>query len=494
MRKFWPKLLFLVVVIVAIFFRFYKINTLPGEIFGDMSQNLMHVDNLLKGDYRLIYGYDGREGMWFYLVALVAKIFGNNYFSLKIAAGIIGTLTVIMLFILTRELTNFYIGLTAALLMAVSKWNVVFSRIGFRVVLVPLFVSAVIYTYVRAKKTKNWFWYVMTGGLMGLGMYTYPAFKLMIAAMILIMTTDYLLHRNTLKRSLLALLTLVIFCIPLAIDMNKNPEQYTSHTKQMLLNEDGVIRHDWMTTIGKNIINQSLMFNYQGDLVFRVNPSKQPMLDPISGAFFWIGIIAWLFVKKKENLLLLVVFCFMQLPSILVLNNPQDIPSATRSLGVTPIVHIMTAYGLWFAVQKIKLRIGWRHGLITVVLILIGIINWHNYFTVYAYGLPNHNEAYDRVVADYIEKVPDDVEVVMFDCCWADMGTPEPEGIDWIVKGSRHVRFIKKSETLSLNENTKTLIILPPTIEIVGDGYYNDIKYDKYGKVVFKVLKNYDER
>ena len=50
-------------------------------------------------------------------------------------------------------------------------------------------------------------------------------------------------------------------------------------------------------------------------------------------------------------------------------------------------------------------------------------------FVVYPKTLPNKNVAYDKIMAEYINKLPDDVEVRLSSCCWGEWGQPEPKAI-----------------------------------------------------------------
>jgi len=488
-----PTLILLVIIlIVGAIFRFYQIDTLPGEIFGDISENLNHINSVLNGEWKLIYGYDGREGLLFYLAGLMTHFFGNTYLSLKVTVAIIGWLTIITVYKMAESLEGRNIALITAALLAVSKWSVVFSRIGFRVVFVPLFISLIIFAYLQAIKTKKWKYFFLLGIILGLGMYTYPAFKFCIPVIFTVSVVDLWKNNNLRKKFLLAWGIFFLLFIPMAIDFQANKIQYTDHTRQMFLTKNGTVRNDWVNILEKNVVNQSRMFNVKGDIVFRVNPSNQAMLDSISGIFFLIGMAYWLFFYRSKNKwLILSLFLVMQLPSILVINNPIDIPSATRSLGIIPIVYFLTALGIYKSVAIFK---KYSFIVLLIILVIIAVANWYNYFGDYAYGLPNHNIAYDREIANLAQNTPNDIKVVMVGCCWADWGGPEQKGVQWWLDDKTKIKYIdgRNNDLKYLGMNSqKSLLILSPNWKNQLKGFSIESIFDNYGRVMFQVAKNY---
>lgn len=63
--------------------------------------------------------------------------------------------------------------------------------------------------------------------------------------------------------------------------------------------------------------------------------------------------------------------------------------------------------------------------LLTVILLL----NTQRCFGAYADGLPDHNVPFGRLIADYLQGLPEDTHAYIIGCCWANAGRPEPKGI-----------------------------------------------------------------
>ena len=179
----------------------------------------------------------------------------------------------------------------------------------------------------------------------------------------------------------------------------------------------------FLTLLGRSFVKAMLAFHVKGDEIFRSNPSGVPHLDRISGILFLGGVIFWLTTKARRRWLPLwfVPLLLLQVPAILALNQPREVPSASRTLGIAPIVYMLVASGLWWLIQAMHAR-GRRWPLIAAVTgILLGgilFLNVQRYFNAYIGGLPYQNTPIGRLVADYADALPADTQVYMVGCCW----------------------------------------------------------------------------
>ncbi|KKS66018.1 MAG: hypothetical protein UV36_C0037G0006 [Parcubacteria group bacterium GW2011_GWC2_42_6] len=137
----------LIILALAAFFRFWQLNQIPPGLYPDVAMNGTDaIDAMESGDYRMFYpDNNGREGFFMNLIALNFKYFGVSILNIKIVAAIFGWLTILGMFLLTRELFSRLkslnkanlLALLVAFFMAVSFWHVNFSRLGFRAIVLP---------------------------------------------------------------------------------------------------------------------------------------------------------------------------------------------------------------------------------------------------------------------------------------------------------------------------------------------------------------------
>jgi predicted membrane-bound mannosyltransferase len=165
-RFFMPKsiinfLLLLGIIGIAIFFRFYQLELVPPGLYPDVAINGTDaIESLKTGQFKLFYpGNNGREGLFIWFDALSIYLFGAGIYALKFPAALAGTLTVIGLYLLGKELfgkKGENAALLASFFLAVSFWPVNFSRIGFRAILVPLCLVFAFYFF--TKGFRYFFW------------------------------------------------------------------------------------------------------------------------------------------------------------------------------------------------------------------------------------------------------------------------------------------------------------------------------------------------
>lgn len=477
LKKKYSQAVFIFILFLAIILRWYHLDELPSDTFGDQVENIEHVQAVLNGDWRLIYGFDGREGLYFYIAAISSFFLGNTYFNLKCVTAVVGILTIISSYFLTKHLTDEKHALLVAFFIAVSKWPLVYSRIGFRTVFTPLLVSLVLLFLFKSLKNKKIADFCFTAFFLGLGLYTYTAFKFMVVSVILML--PFILWKKgkpsfqTIKKLLIALGVFILVALPQTIDAIKHPDLYMSHPGPMIL-ENGKLPSDIVKKFATNILHQAEMLHLRGDVVFRINPTREPMLDVLSGMFFLVGVVViGIYYRKLEFFLVSIVFFVMQLPSVLVLNFPDDVPSATRTTAIIPIVFLITALGL-----GVLLRVKKHAFLFGIPVILfcfaITILNVDAYFNRYKIGLPNKNIAFDKVIAAYIDRLPHDTLVYVAGGSWGDAGQPHPRAIIYSLKEKREITLINENftsglcERLKLPENRDFFIVLNPNMEAVA--------------------------
>jgi mannosyltransferase len=108
-----------------------------------------------------------------FIVIWVVKSFGENEFWLRLPSVIAGALTILVVFLLAKELADEEAGLIAAALIAVSPYHILYSQEARMYGMAILFVSLAMYTFFRAIRTRSlidWIWF---GGSCALAFYTH---------------------------------------------------------------------------------------------------------------------------------------------------------------------------------------------------------------------------------------------------------------------------------------------------------------------------------
>ena len=180
------------IAVIAFIIRLYNLSQIPTGFFADeasIGHNAYTLFSLGQDEYGnrfplLFESFGGtffRPGVSIYIVTLFIKIFGLSEFSVRLASATIGTLTIILIFLLVKTLyQKDMIALFSAFSLAISPWHIHFSRIGQEFVYLVFFLTLGVYLFVASIKKRNTMLLLSSFFVFGLSLYTYvPAYFLL---------------------------------------------------------------------------------------------------------------------------------------------------------------------------------------------------------------------------------------------------------------------------------------------------------------------------
>ena len=142
-------LIFLFIIFLAIFLRFYKIAQIPAGFFFDevtVGVNSYFLSNSLRDEFGnflpdfIRVGEDYRHISIFYITAFFAKIFGLSVFAVRAATATFGVgIVVATYFLVNLLIKNQKIAILSAGLTAISPWLINLSRSANEVILALFF-------------------------------------------------------------------------------------------------------------------------------------------------------------------------------------------------------------------------------------------------------------------------------------------------------------------------------------------------------------------
>ena len=334
-------LLLLLAMGVAATLRLKALDAIPADIGWDLPYNYTDTLSILRGEYQIFFpANQGREGLFFYLSALVARFSPLSHFSLKLTSALVGIATVPALYGAANELFSPQVGLMAAGLLAVNRWHIVLSRSGFRVSLLPLFVILLLWTVVRALRSRRVTDAALAGLVLGLGLYTYTAFAFTVIAIPLGLALLYLGGHRADWPLLVALLAvgaafaLVVYA-PLARFALEHPDQYLQRVGlQVRLLGAGPQRQAMtLPLLLENVRTSLLMYNVYGDSNVRFNVPGERQFGFVSGVLLVLGVCyAFRRWRHGHNGILLAMFFVLIVPMTLAM-FPHEMPNIFRAAG-----------------------------------------------------------------------------------------------------------------------------------------------------------------
>jgi 4-amino-4-deoxy-L-arabinose transferase-like glycosyltransferase len=373
-RFFW---LLVLALLIGAFLRLWQIGALPPGLHYDEAADTIIAQQIARGENAPIFvaAYTGKEVLFFYWAALWMKLIGPSVFAMRLAAALLGVLTVAVTYWTTRELFasrlaqpdrktqiagGQLLALLAAIFIATSFWHVLMSRLGFRSIGEPFIQALALAALFRGLRLERWGWIAVGGALVGLNLYTYLAarlFPVAIAAIFLFLIAfDRGRRRLRLAQFLVVALAVLAVFAPLGAYFLEHPTAFLTRIQQV------APRGDQAAALVENTGRALGMFFLGGDPYIRFNLPGRPLFSLAWGLLFAAGLILaisgvfrgrtlW---RRTAYFSLIAVTFIMLLPTALAVN--EITPSNLRAIGLMPLVFVFPALGLWWSAKYLWTR------------------------------------------------------------------------------------------------------------------------------------------
>ena len=323
---------------------------------------------------------------------------------------------------------NDAVGLVAALLLAVAKWHVLISRVGFRGIQTALFAALVLLFLLRGLRRGRRGDFLWAGAFAGLALYTYTA-ALAIWPAVVIGLGLYALagcaqELVRVRRSLLlGVLIALLVALPMLRYMlveEEGREQFWFRPLTRISDTEIDLPGPFGEILAHNLARTAGMFHVEGDSIFRTNVPLDPHLDVVAGLFFLLGLpLVVLRFRRGSNPLVIVFFVLLLLPTTLSFAFPREVPGAVRSSGALATVLLFPAVAVVTAWQRLGevlavLKTKWAWGALLAGLALwSGLFNAHLCFVEYPRFLPEENYPLYGEIAHAIDEFGADGAVLL---------------------------------------------------------------------------------
>ncbi len=409
-------LLLAAIVLVAAFFRLYRLDQIPPGFQFDQAYYVFDALRLLQGQFSIFFAAPGgTEPLYIYLAMPGVALAGITPLGLKLTTALIGIVTIPLIYGFGRTMfssvwaergrqqVGVRVGLLAALFAAISIWHIYFSRYGERVVLLVLLTVLMYWFFWRALTPTRvsdgkprWRFFALTGFFLALALYTYPGARVLPVALILLTAYAALTDRaNTpryVKGLLLAFAVAAMIFLPLAIYFVFHPDQFIGHTADVSIfaPHEGV-QSSVLDAFTGNAVRLLGMFLGAGDAGMLRNVPNRPVFDPFTGALFAVGVIVALAALlspratalNRKRAMFLAVWIVVALAVSLF---SDDAPNFVRTLPAMPAVMILPAWGAAEVWERLRAPMAHRAAIAALaVIVLVGAASsFRDYFIEFA--------------------------------------------------------------------------------------------------------------
>ncbi len=388
---------FLLVTLVCVASFFYRLDDRPITLCIYEGPVGLKAMKMLKGDFTKLWdrptlnavngsSYSDRDPFLMYPVYVCFKIWGTNYHNLRMPSAVFGMLSVLAMFLFMRSMTNVWVGAIAAVILSVTSWMMILSRVAMDYSATIFFFVFCLWIYSLTFKCKTVVPYIILGAILAL----FPYFYLVSRVVPIIIATAFLLrvvlYRGYLKKFHPHLLLCAIVFVGTMRLMGTNPiESYTKMIKwkgyqSWVWVTQSHPKHYKMTT-GESVIDNikftfEKLFSSWGWEKYSLY-ERHSGFDKVTILLFLIGLLYAIFtVNSQKSQLLLISLALSVMPQLLTAGHAHRLLYA-----IVPVV-ALAANGLWYTARLLKHPVAVT-ALIVPVLVTIIHLNWLNYFGEY---------------------------------------------------------------------------------------------------------------
>ena len=400
LRSQWFLWMSTAVLLLAALMRMILLQGIPLGLARDEVRNAEIVSFIRQGEHALFFraGF-GHEPLYHYFGVPFQVLLGDNVLSVRLPSVFLGLLLIAAVLRWARRDFGSVTAVIAGLGLAVGWMSIIFSRIGIRPIMEPLFLVGM-----------AWFWQkrpFVAGIFLGLSLYTYTAARIVFLIPVLFAALQVLFWIwerkkdeapsliTRVKPSLIILGTAVLIYLPLYLTLRADPtlqERVQELAGPLTALQNGDVRpvlQATLRTLG--------VFSFVGDPRWTYTIPDVPLFNWITAVFFYAGLLIALWrIRLPQYALILVWLGVGLIPSAIT----PDSPSLIRIVGALPVIYLLPGLAVTVAKERLQnkgVRPVWVL-LPLIYLIFLGGHTWPN-LTIW----PQDAETYHKYQTIYQE-------------------------------------------------------------------------------------------
>lgn len=439
-------LLFAAILLLGLFLRFFLLGEVPVSMHRDEAYlgyngySILKTGKDVSGNFLPIHleSFFFSPAGYSYLSIPSFLVFGLNEFSVRFASALLGSLTIIPVFLISLSLfkgntSKYSIALTSALMLAIMPWHVNLSRVGVESASVVFFISLGVYFYIRYLEGKNKLLFILSFISFGINFFIYQAPRAFLPLFLPLMAVSLTEIRSIVKNKLQIILFLLFIVLPViliilspslswriqTLSIFHHPE--TKLVIQEQLTNDGVLEVSGLVSraMHNKLTGYSLLFldNYFSHLSYGFLFSDEGFPDrfriPGTGLLYVFQLplllISFVFLYNKYRKISYFLFGWIGIAMLGSALTYDDIPNLQRTLIAAPAFAILSGYGISAFIDNFKNKKYFLPLTLIAALIIIFSISYFlvQYFTQgKVYMTWNRQDGYKELVQKTEELMP----------------------------------------------------------------------------------------
>lgn len=394
----WPVII--IVILIAAILRFWQLSSLPPALDWDEVSNAYNGYSILKTgrdefgqSFPILFrAFDGYvPPVLIYLNSISVLLFGLNEFAARVPNAILGTLTVLGIYLLVKQLTRLKsVAFFSALFLAISPWHILYSRVN-TFALTPVF-FVVFGTYFFLLSFKKGWHLILSTLFFVLAIFSY--FSAYIFVPLFVFTLVLIYKKKLGLRNLVLMLAPIFmgsFLILFVLTGGQNRLRGISIFNDADAIKTAAEEAKDEGTLGKLLHNRRFVYaqeilkgyfiNFRGDFLFGRGDAVERMI--VAGPGFGLLLLLFLpfllfgifeLVSKKPPGWQIYLAWLLLAPVAASTSLPQ--PVSTRTTIMIPPLVVISAYGFYSFAKSRK-----KFSKILVILLAANLFLFlHQYF------------------------------------------------------------------------------------------------------------------
>ncbi|MCP4358389.1 MAG: hypothetical protein GY796_10275 [Chloroflexi bacterium] len=349
------------IILIAFFFRFYRLDDHPLGLTFDPAINGLDAVRLIQrgGDLPVFFPTNGgREPLHVYTLIPAIWLFKTTPFAIRVVTATLSLFSVVFLFVFlynsppffrsrwpnppeTVGTTNpatagapyhFWLAALGSLTLATSYWPIMTGRLGLRTELATFLSIPIIWLFLKGWGKGQRHWFILSGLLLGLLGYTYSAARLLPLILALALVPEFLPPQKG-RRIKAQITNLFIFTVaaiivylPMMWYLSTHPAQFTARAFSVMIWNFVDTPADIITEVGRNALRVISFFCCVGSPNPIFGLPEYPGLHPILFPFLLIGLLGAIINWRLLFPRLVVLWWLIGLvPSIVTLEAPHPL-------------------------------------------------------------------------------------------------------------------------------------------------------------------------
>ena len=357
------------ILLLAAWLRLFMLQGVPLGLARDEVRNAEIVSHILQGEHALFFraGF-GHEPLYHYFAVSFQVLLGDNVLSVRLPSVFLGMLLIAAVLRWAKRDFGQVTAVVAGVGLAVGWMPIIFSRVGIRPIMDPLFLLGV-----------AWFWWkrpFWAGVFLGLSFYTYTAAR--VNFLIPLFFAGYLLILwvwqkregslwSRLKSPLFILGTAVVIYVPLAYTLQADPtlqgrvQELSGPLTALQAGDVQPVLTATIQTLG--------IFSFTGPPRWTYTIEGLSIFNWVTAIFFYIGLFVALWrVLLPRYAFVLIWLGVGLIPSAIT----PDFPSIIRIIGALPVIYLLPGIAIAAVAERVQAR--QKYTAVPVALALIYLI------------------------------------------------------------------------------------------------------------------------